>query len=184
MLWRRRGNRDSFERESQKIFDSLYRTARRLTRNPDDAEDLVQEALVRGFEAYDRFDGRNFKAWMLKILSNLYINKYRVQQRTPTFESIEDAAGAESIASEEHDPGMALQEGLLSEQVEDALAQLPDEYRITVMLCDIEGLTYEEISDVLNVPIGTVRSRIARGRERLRELLLEFAQKEGYLRGK
>ena len=183
MLFRKRGKREEFERAVQVIFPSLFSTALRLARNRDDAQDLTQEAVVRAYQAYDRFDGSNFKAWMLRILTNLYINRYRKAKRDPSVESLDDTPVAEAVAAEGGDPGSELFDSLMSEQVEEALQSLPDEYRVAVLLCDVEGMSYEEIASMLEVPIGTVRSRIARGRGALRAKLTEFARAEGYIKG-
>ncbi len=183
MLWNKRSKREAFERAAREIFPNVFSTALRLTRDRDEAEDLTQEALVRAYEAYDRFDGRNFKAWMLRIVTNLYINKYRSEQRAPGLDSLEATAAAEYIPADSGDPRGELFDGLMSEQVEEALKSLPEEYKVSVLLCDVEGMTYEDIATMLNVPIGTVRSRIARGRALLRSKLSEFAKTEGYVKG-
>jgi len=182
MFFRKPRKPEEFERAAREVFPAIYSTALRLTRNRDNAEDLVQEALLRAFEAYERFDGKNFKAWVLKILTNLYINKYRAARRSPTVESLDEGAASEMIASGEAEPSEELLEGVMSEQVEEALAQLPEEYRTAVLLCDVEGMSYGDIAEALEVPIGTVRSRIARGRAMLRNLLLEYAKTQGYLK--
>lgn len=183
MLWTKRNKRDEFERAARDVFPNVFSTALRLTRDREQAEDLTQEALVRAYEAYDRFDGRNFKAWMLRIVTNLYINRYRSDQRAPGLDSLEATAAADYIPAPGGDPSSQLFDGLMSEQVEEALKSLPDEYRVSVLLCDVEGMTYEEIASALDVPIGTVRSRIARGRAMLRNKLTEFAKAEGYVKG-
>lgn len=182
MLWRKPSKREEFERVVQSVFPSIFSTALRLTRNREEAEDLVQEAVVRGFQAYDRFDGQNFKAWILRILTNLYINRYRKSQREPGVDSLDSEAVSERVIGDDVFD-TAFFSGLLGEQVEEALQSLPEEYRITVMLSDVEGLSYDEISKALEIPIGTVRSRLARGRAQLREKLLGYAQQEGYLKG-
>ena len=170
-----------FERDAMPLMPSMYSAALRLTRNRDEAEDLTQEAMVRAFEAYDRFDGRNFKAWMLRILTNLYINRYRKSQREPGIESLDVDSAADFVPAESGNPA-ELFDGLLGEQVEEALASIPEEYRISVLLCDVEGMSYDEIAASLNVPIGTVRSRIARGRAMLRQKLMEYAKEEGFVK--
>lgn len=182
MLWRTRGNRDDFDRAARDVFPSVFSTALRLTRNREEAEDLTQEAMVRAYEAFERFDGRNFKAWMLRILTNLYINRYRKQKREPGQESLDAESGIEPVAASDGDPGVELFDGLLGEQVEEALKALPDEYRVSVLLCDVEGMSYEEIAETLGIPIGTVRSRLARGRAMLRARLAQYALKEGMIK--
>ena len=143
-------------KQFEAVFPKIYSTALRLTRNPDEAQDLTQEAAVRAFQAYDRFDGANFRAWMVRILTNVFINKYRRSKREP-----------DTVAMEE----------------QPAIENLVAEYRVTVLLCDVEGMSYEEIAQALDVPIGTVRSRLARGRAALRNKLREYATEEGYLKG-
>jgi RNA polymerase sigma-70 factor (ECF subfamily) len=184
MLFRKRGKRDEFEREARAVFPSVFSTALRMARDREEAEDLTQEAIVRAYEAYDRFDGRNFKAWMLRILTNLYINRYRKRERGPEIGSLEDEPTAENVPTHEGDPVSELFDELMSEQVEEALASLPEEYRSAILLCDVEGMSYEEIAQATSVPIGTVRSRIARGRAALRRKLGDYARQEGYLNRK
>ncbi len=183
MLWKKRDPRREFEREFEAIFPSVFSTALRLTRNQDEAQDLTQEAVVRAFQAYDRFDGTNFKAWVLRILTNVFINRYRKAKRDPDVASIEDLPAVENLVAEEATPGTELFDSLLGEQVEEALMSLPEEYRTAVLLCDVEGMSYDEIAEALEVPIGTVRSRLARGRAALREKLVDYAKSEGYIKG-
>ncbi|MBV6459285.1 MAG: ECF RNA polymerase sigma factor SigR [Fimbriimonadaceae bacterium] len=183
MLFRRREpNRERFERMAEEVFPSLYGTALRFTRDREDAEDLAQEAVIRAYEAFDRFDGRNFKAWILRILTNLYINRYRQRQRTGQAASLDDDNIAEPVAAAGEMPDRVLLEGLVGADVESALAKVPPDFRTAVILSDIEGLSYEEMAQALQIPIGTVRSRLARGRAILKRELLEFAMKEGYLK--
>ncbi|MFN8139662.1 MAG: sigma-70 family RNA polymerase sigma factor [Fimbriimonadales bacterium] len=181
MLFGNRAKRDDFDRAAREVFPSVFSTALRLTRNREEAEDLTQEAMVRAYEAYDRFDGRNLKAWMLRILTNLYINRYRKQKREPGQESLDAEPGIEPVAATDGNPSAELFDELLGEQVEEALSQLPDEYRVSVLLCDVEGMSYEEIAESLGIPIGTVRSRLARGRAMLRSRLAKYALKEGMI---
>lgn len=182
MLFGRRDKREAFERQAEKVFPSVLGTALRLTRSREEAEDLAQEAIVRAYDAYDRFDGANFKAWMLRIVTNLYINKYRQRQRGPQFGSLDDENAIEPVSSESELPDRMLFDEAIGGEIENALGKVPEDFRIAVMLSDIEGMSYQEIADVVNVPIGTVRSRIARGRAILRRELEEFARREGYLK--
>lgn len=175
-------NRERFERLAEVVFPSLYGTALRLTRSPEDASDLSQEALVRAYEAFDRFDGRNFKAWMLRILTNLYINRYRKIQRTGKASSLDEEDAAEPVAPAEEAPDRQVFDGLLGAEVEDALAKVPDVFRIAVILSDIEGMSYDEVAEATEVPVGTVRSRLARGRAILRKELESYALQQGYLK--
>lgn len=180
----RRGNpqRERFERLAESCFSSVYGTALRLTRDSEDAQDLAQEALVRAYEAFDRFDGRNFKAWILRILTNLYINRYRRNQRVGGIASLDEETVAEPAAPVEEAPDRQVFDHLLGSEVEAALAQVPEVFRLAVVLSDLEGLSYDEIAEVTEAPVGTVRSRIARGRAILRRELLSYALQEGFVR--
>lgn len=182
MLFGKRNLRDAFERQAEKVFPSIFGTALRLTRSREEAEDLAQEAIVRAYEAFDRFDGSNFKAWMLRIVTNLYINKYRARQRGPQLNSLDDEAAVEPVAAEGEIPDRILFDNAVGAEVEEALAKVPLDFRTAVILSDIEGLSYQEIADATDVPIGTVRSRLARGRAMLRRFLQDFAMKEGYIK--
>ncbi len=183
MLFKRAdARRERFERMAEQVFSSLFGTALRLTRDREEASDLAQEALVRAYEAFDRFDGRNFKAWMLRILTNLYINKYRKRQREGLNSSLDDELSAEPVAPADEAPDRLVFDGLLGAEVEEALGKVPDVFRAAVILSDLEGLSYEEIAQATDVPVGTVRSRIARGRAILRRELESFAREQGYLR--
>ncbi len=182
MLFGKRNQKDAFERQAEKVFPSVFGTALRLTRSREEAEDLAQEAIVRAYEAWDRFDGSNFKAWILRIVTNLYINRYRQKQRTPQLGSLEDENALEPTAQETEEPDRLLFDELVGAEVEEALGKVPEDFRLAVILSDIEGLSYQEIADVTGVPIGTVRSRLARGRAILRKQLTEYALKEGYIR--
>lgn len=182
MLFGKRNPREAFEKEAERAFPSIFGTALRLTRSRDEAEDLAQEAIVRAYEAWDRFDGTNFKAWILRITTNLYINRYRKRQRGPQFGSIDDENAMEPVADEAELPDRFLLDGLLGTEVEQALAAVPEDFRLAVILSDLEGLSYQEIADITEVPVGTVRSRLARGRAMLRRRLYEYARKEGFLK--
>ncbi|MBL8048441.1 MAG: sigma-70 family RNA polymerase sigma factor [Chthonomonas sp.] len=174
--------REKFERLAEPAYPSIYGMALRLTHDREDAHDLAQEALVRAYEAFDRFDGRNFKAWMLRILTNLYINKYRRNRRGPGTLSMDEENFMEPAGSESDIPDRQVIETLFGSEVEQALAKVPVDFRTAVLLSDVEGFSYEEIAEATQVPIGTVRSRIARGRAILRRELELFAEQEGYLR--
>ena len=182
MLFGRRDKRDAFERQAERVFPSVLGTALRLTRSREEAEDLAQEAIVRAYDAYDRFDGNNFKAWMLRIVTNLYINKYRQRQRGPQLGSLDEEGAMEPVSAETELPDRLLFDEAVGGELEAALAKVPEDFRMAVVLSDLEGLSYQEIADVVQVPIGTVRSRIARGRAILRKELEDFARREGYLK--
>ena len=181
MLFAKRTQRERFEREAERVFPSIFGAALRLTRSREEAEDLSQEAIVRAYEAFDRFDGTNFKAWMLRIITNLYINRYRQRQRGPQLGSLDDENAYEPVSDEGEAPDRLLFDGLVGAEIEEALAKVPDDFRLAVILSDIEGLSYQEIADATEVPIGTVRSRLARGRAILRRELGGFAKREGYI---
>lgn len=167
---------------AEQVFSSVYGTALRLTRDREEASDLCQEALVRAYEAFDRFDGRNFKAWILRILTNLYINKYRKRQREGTSGSLDDEQSLEPMAAADEAPDRQVFDEMLGAEVEEALSRVPEVFRTAVILSDIEGLSYDEIAEATEVPVGTVRSRIARGRAALRKELETFAFEQGYLK--
>jgi len=182
MLFGGRSSRDRFEREAEKVFPSVFGTALRLTRSREEAEDLAQEAIVRAYEAFDRFDGTNFKAWMLRIVTNLFINKYRQRQRGPILNSLDEENALEPVGNEAEVPDRILFDHALGAEIEEALAKVPEDFRMAVILSDLEGLSYQEIADATDVPIGTVRSRLARGRAMLRRQLESFALREGYIK--
>lgn len=182
LFGKRDAKRESFERHAERVFSSVFGTALRLTRSREEAEDLTQEAIVRAYEAFDRFDGTNFKAWILRIVTNLYINKYRSRQRGPQLSSLEEDSILEPMSVETEIPDRQLFDGMVGTEVESALKKLPEEFRIAVVLSDIEQMSYQEIADATDVPIGTVRSRIARGRAMLRRQLENYALKEGFIK--
>jgi RNA polymerase sigma-70 factor, ECF subfamily len=182
MLFGKRDKRETFERQAEKVFPSVFGTALRLTRSREEAEDLAQEALVRAYDAFERFDGSNFKAWMLRIVTNLYINKYRQRQRGPQVGSLEEEGVLEPMSAEAEVPDRVLFDEALGAEIEEALAKVPEDFRMAVILSDIEGLSYQEIAEATGVPIGTVRSRIARGRAILRKALEGYARREGFLK--
>jgi RNA polymerase sigma-70 factor (ECF subfamily) len=179
MLFKRRDKREEFERAIKGVFPAVYSTAVRLARDEENAKDLTQETLIKAYQAYDRFDGRNLKAWLLRILTNTFINRLRQENRSPDSTSIEDSLEAQQMASPEPLPLDRVLQQSFDDEIEKALASLPEEYRLAVVLSDIEGLSYQEIADALEVPVGTVRSRLARGRSLLRNLLLEYAKERG-----
>jgi RNA polymerase sigma-70 factor (ECF subfamily) len=177
-----------FEAAAVPFVDALYNTALRMTRNPQDAEDLVQETYLKAYKYYDKFtEGTNFKAWLFRILKNTFINNYRKRQQEPpqnAFDEIEDVFESQvsleggSIPNPEED---AL-ENVLDEDVQRALDALPDEYRMVVILADLEDFSYQEIADILEIPVGTVMSRLYRARRRLEAEMLRYAQEHGYIR--
>lgn len=176
-----------FERDAMQYVDQLYSAAMRMARNPADAEDLVQEAYTKAFSAFHQYKpGTNLKAWLYRILTNTYINLYRKRQREPlqsNSDTIEDwqLARAESHTSS----GLRSAEAealdhLPDTDVKRALQAIPEEFRLAVYFADVEGFAYKEISDIMNTPIGTVMSRLHRGRKMLRDMLAEYAADRGF----
>ncbi|RDV09851.1 RNA polymerase subunit sigma-70 [Arthrobacter sp. RT-1] len=176
-----------FERDAMQYVDQLYSAAMRMARNPSDAEDLVQEAYTKAFSAFHQYKpGTNLKAWLYRILTNTYINLYRKRQREPlqsNSDTIEDwqLARAESHTSS----GLRSAEAealdhLPDSDVKRALQDIPEEFRLAVYFADVEGFAYKEISDIMNTPIGTVMSRLHRGRKMLRDMLAEYAAERGF----
>jgi RNA polymerase sigma-70 factor (ECF subfamily) len=178
-----------FEAAAMPFVDSLYNTAFRMTRNAEDAEDLVQESYLKAYKYYDKFrEGTNFKAWLFKILKNTFINNYRRrQQRPPQSDFAEIEESFETQVSDEvkrrvKSPEEELLEDVLDEDVQRALDDLPTDYRMAVVLADLEGFSYKEIAEILELPVGTVMSRLYRGRKLLEESMLSYARDHGYLR--
>jgi RNA polymerase sigma-70 factor, ECF subfamily len=178
--------RRDFEREALPHLDSLYATALRLTRSGSDAEDLVQDSLLRAYRFYDRFEaGTNLRAWLLKIVTNTFINRYRKAKRERTLmESVDATAAGEGMMSRGAmrsltSPVDAAQRRLIAQEIERALDRLPDEYRVMILLADVEELSYREIADVVGCPIGTVMSRLHRARKLLQQHLLDQAVQLG-----
>jgi RNA polymerase sigma-70 factor (ECF subfamily) len=182
--------RARFEEEALKHLDALYRTALRMTRNPSDAEDLVQDALVRGYRFYDRFEpGTNFRAWLFKILTNTYINSYRRKQGRPQESSLEDTEefflynqlsnDGERVTDVED----TVLDRLGADAIQRAIDQLPPQFRTTVQLSDVEGLSYAEIAEATGVAKGTVMSRLFRGRRQLQRALWDQAKAAGFTAG-
>jgi RNA polymerase sigma-70 factor (ECF subfamily) len=183
--------RARFEEEALKHLDALYRTALRMTRNPSDAEDLVQDALIRAFRFYDRFEpGTNFRAWLFKILTNTYINSYRRKQGRPQESSLEDTEDffLYNQLSDDHGERVNDVEGTVLDQlgadaIQRAIDQLPPQFRTTVQLSDVEGLSYNEVAEATGVAKGTVMSRLFRGRRLLQRALWEQAKAAGFTSG-
>ncbi len=178
-----------FEAAAMPFVDSLYNTAYRMTRNSEDAEDLVQETYFKAYKYYDKFqEGTNFKAWLFKILKNTFINSYRKQQQQPPRTDFADIEGSfeQQISPEVTErllsPEQELLSDVLDEDVQRAMDTLPEDYRMAVVLADLEGFSYKEIAEILEVPVGTVMSRLYRGRKLLEAAMLEYAQEHGYLR--
>jgi RNA polymerase sigma-70 factor (ECF subfamily) len=176
----------TFADQAMELMPSLYSAALRMTRNPSDAEDLLQETYLRAYRGFSRFEeGTNLRAWLYRILTNTYINRYRAKQRRPEETSLEDAEdfylyrrlggleGARAARSAEDE----LLDLFSETEVKEAVEALPEQFRIAVLLADVEGFAYKEIAEILDIPIGTVMSRLHRGRKGLQKRLYDFASK-------
>ena len=181
-----KGLHKEFEQEAIPHMDILYNYALRMTGNADDARDLLQETFLKAYRFWDKYEkGTNVRAWLLRIMKNTYINLYRKAVKEPDTVDYNDIQNFYNIIRENsadaNDLQVKLFGHLLDDDVTKALESLPEEFRTVVILCDIEGLTYEEIAEFVECPVGTVRSRLHRGRKLLYAKLFEYAKKRGFV---
>jgi RNA polymerase sigma-70 factor (ECF subfamily) len=179
---------ERFEADALPLLPGLYSAAFRLTRNAADAEDLVQETFLRAYRGFNQFqEGTNLRAWLYRILTNTFINSYRKKQREPqtvSDDEIEDWYLYSKMTERAAEPSAetAVIEALPDEDVQDALSSLPEQFRIAVLLADVEGFSYKEIAEITEVPIGTVMSRLHRGRKALEKRLWDVVRERGLVR--
>jgi RNA polymerase sigma-70 factor (ECF subfamily) len=181
-------SRDSFEQAALVHLDALYATGLRMTRDPRDAEDLVQDTMLSAYRFFNKFEpGTNCKAWLFKILTNTFINKYRKRVREREVRDVIDHEDTPSLMSEDvaeasRDPEGTMIGSLLSDDVKKALEAVPYDYRMAVVLCDLEEFSYKEIADIMDCPVGTVMSRLHRGRRLLQKSLRDYAINQGIVK--
>src|SRR5438270_13814112 len=181
-------DRAQFTDLAMEFMPSLYSAALRMTRNPADAEDLVQETYLKAYRAFESFEeGTNLKAWLYRILTNTFINAYRAKKRRPDESDIDDIenlylyrrlGGLEGAASGRSAEDVVLDQ-FTETEVKEAIEALPEQFRLAVLLGDVEGFSYKEIAEILQIPIGTVMSRLHRGRRALQKRLYEFGRQRG-----
>ncbi len=176
---------EDFNDEILPHLDALYNFGLRLTTDPNDAEDLVQDTIVKAYRFFSSYEkGTNAKAWLFRILKNSYINNYRKKSKKPQQVDYDEVSTFyETVRAERTDTSDLedrMYRELMDDDITNALEELPEDFRTVVLLCDVEGFTYEEIANMLDVPIGTIRSRLHRGRNLLKAQLMEYAQKRGF----
>ncbi len=175
-----------FAEEAMPLLDQLYGGALRMTRNPQDAEDLVQETYLKAFKAFDNYKpGTNMKAWLYRIMTNTYINSYRKKQRRPLETSTEDVTDHQLYTTSSHDSAglesaeVAALKGMPNSRISAAFDELNEDYRMVVYMADVDDMAYKEIAEALDIPLGTVMSRLHRGRKQLRTMLKDVANEQG-----
>jgi RNA polymerase sigma-70 factor, ECF subfamily len=176
----------AFEREALPHTELLYNYALRMTNNPADADDLLQETFLKAYRFWDKYEqGTNIRAWLFRIMKNSFINRYRKETKEPATVEYQEVENFYTSIRHESVAPSDLQENLIGNLLDDdvasAVADLPEDFRTVVILCDIEGLSYEEIAEFVDIPLGTVRSRLHRGRKLLRGRLMDYARKKGYV---
>jgi RNA polymerase sigma-70 factor (ECF subfamily) len=180
----------TFTEQAMELMPSLYSAALRMTRNPADAEDLVQETYLKAYRGFGSFEqGTNLKAWLYRILTNTFINRYRAAKRRPDetdLDDVEDFYLYRRLGGlEEARAGRSAEDEMMDffseEEVKAAVEALPEQFRMAVLLADVEGFSYKEIASILDIPIGTVMSRLHRGRKNLQKRLYEYASRQGLL---
>jgi RNA polymerase sigma-70 factor (ECF subfamily) len=185
-------NHREFQEAAIPHTDALLRTALRMTRNRSDAEDLVQETFLKAYRFFDRFErGTNIRAWLFKIMTNLFINSYRDRAKRPeetSFDEMEEfslySKMTDGAKKDGTNPEKELFDKLYTDEVQKVLDRLPEEFRMAVMLNFVEGFSYQEIAEILGIELGTVKSRLHRGRKMLQQGLWEHAKKAGYVKEK
>jgi RNA polymerase sigma-70 factor (ECF subfamily) len=182
------GARENFTNDAMQYAPQLFSTALRMTRNRADAEDLVQETFLKGWRAFDSYqEGTNLRAWLFRIMTNTFINKYNSQQRKPQETELDEVEemflfrrmGAFDQSKMNQSAEDQMLELFTDEEVKNAIEELPETFRMPVLLSDVEGFSYKEIAEMLDVPIGTVMSRLHRGRKAMQKMLYEYAKERG-----
>lgn len=182
--------RKEFEAEALPHMDALYRTALRLAKNQSDAEDLVQEAFAKAYRFWDKFElGSNCRAWLFKIMTNIFINEYRSKSRSPLQANIDDIDdnylyGQLADSEMTENPEQTLFSKLFDDDVKKAIENLPDDFRLVAVLSFLEGFSYQEIAEIADLQLGTVKSRLHRGRKLLQKQLFDYAVRNGYIKEK
>ena len=181
---------EDFTHDAMQYAPQLFSTAMRMTRNRSDAEDLVQETFIKAWRSFATYQqGTNLRAWLFRIMTNTYINKYNAQQRKPTETELDDveelflykrlgAVDQSQLSQSAEDQMLAL---FTDDEVKKALEELPDQFRIPVLMSDVEGFSYNEIAEILEIPLGTVMSRLHRGRKSMQKMLYEYAKERGLI---